>query len=80
MKKYGKSKAELDAEASLEVRKINKTIIDYGITEEQKLHLINLLALELEDNNALKILTGAIHDIKNNVTNEDVNDIILKPL
>ena len=77
---YGKSDAEIDAEKSLQVRQINKEIMDFGINEDQKLQLINLIALELEDQNALRVITGAIHDIKNNVTNEDASDIILTPL
>jgi hypothetical protein len=54
--------------------------MNFGIDEDQKLQLINLIALELEDQNALRILTGAIHDIKNNVTNDSMGDIILSPL
>jgi len=80
MKSYGKSIEDKKAEQMLQVRQINKVIMDFGINEDQKLQLINLLAMELEDQNALRILTGAIHDIKNSITNENVNDTILTPL
>jgi len=80
MKIFGKTAEEIKANEQLQVRQINATIIDFGINEEQKLQLINLLAMELEDQNALKILTGAIHDIKNSVTNDNINDTILTPL
>lgn len=80
MKVYGKTEEEKRASKSLQVRQINKEIIDFGIDEEQKLQLINLIAMELEDQNALRILTGAIHDIKNSVTNDNVGDTILSPL
>lgn len=80
MKTFNKTEQELKAEKSLQVRQINQEIMKFGINEEQKLLLIKLIALELEDQNALKIITGAIHDIKNNVTNEEVYDKILTPL
>jgi hypothetical protein len=80
MKTYGKSAEDKKAEKSLQVRQINKEIMNFGIDEDQKLQLINLIAMELEDQNALRILTGAIHDIKNNVTNDSAGDIILSPL
>tara|TARA_R110000851_G_scaffold73697_3_gene162545 strand:- start:143 stop:385 length:243 start_codon:yes stop_codon:yes gene_type:complete len=80
MKTYGKSVYDKKADKSLQVREINQVIMDFGIDEEQKLQLINLIAMELEDQNALRILTGAVHDIKNNVTNNNVSDIILSPL
>jgi hypothetical protein len=80
MKKYGKTNEEQIAENSLKVRQINQEIMNFGINEEQKLQLINLIAMELEDQNALRILTGAIHDIKNSITNTVINDNILTPL
>ena len=80
MKTYGKSVEDKKADKSLQVRQINGEIMNFGIDEDQKLQLINLLALELEDQNALRILTGAIHDIKNNITNDNVGDTILSPL
>jgi hypothetical protein len=80
MKTYGKTEEDKKADKTLKVREINQAIINFGIDEDQKLQLIKLIALELEDQNALRILTGAIHDIKNNVTNDSVGDIILSPL
>jgi hypothetical protein len=80
MKAYGKSEEEKKAEKMLQVRQINEEIMNFGISEEQKLQLINLIAMELEDQNALRLITGAIHDIKNSITNNIVNDIILTPL
>ena len=80
MKTYGKSEEDKKADKTLKVREINQAIMNFGIDEDQKLQLINLIALELEDQNALRRLTGAIHDIKNNVTNDSTGDIILSPL
>ena len=80
MKTYGKSAEDKKADKTLKVREINQAIMNFGIDEDQKLQLINLIAMELEDQNALRIITGAIHDIKNNVTNNNASDIILSPL
>jgi hypothetical protein len=80
MKTYGKTKEEKKSDKSLQVRQINQEIVNFGIDEDQKLQLINLIAMELEDQNALRILTGAIHDIKNSITNDDIGDTILSPL
>jgi hypothetical protein len=80
MKVYGKTKEERKSDKTLQVRQINEVIMNFGIDEDQKLQLINLIAMELENQEALRILTGAIHDIKNNVTNDSVSDTILSPL
>jgi hypothetical protein len=80
MKVYGKTKEEKKSDKTLQVRQINEAIMNFGIDEGQKLQLINLIAMELENQEALRILTGAIHDIKNNVTNDSVSDTILSPL
>tara|TARA_A100001015_G_scaffold86850_1_gene96553 strand:- start:4915 stop:5127 length:213 start_codon:yes stop_codon:yes gene_type:complete len=39
-------------------REIVQTIMDYGVSQEQILQIINLLALELEDNNLMRSLVG----------------------
>jgi hypothetical protein len=80
MKTYGKTEEERKSDKRLQVRQINQEIVNFGIDEDQKLQLINLIAMELEDQNALRILTGAIHDIKNSITNDDIGDTILSPL
>ena len=35
-------------------REIVQEIMNYGVTQQQILHIINLLALELEDNNMMR--------------------------
>ena len=40
MKAYGKSEEEKKAEKMLQVRQINKEIMDFGISEDQKLLLL----------------------------------------
>jgi len=56
----GKTQAERDAEGSLRCRQIVRTIIDFGVNERQKLQIIQLMALELEDREKLVIIKETI--------------------
>ena len=47
--KYGKTESELDIEKSIVCRDIVKKIIEYGVNENQKIKIIKLLAMELEN-------------------------------
>jgi hypothetical protein len=47
--RYGKTEAEISAEASLKCRRIVSEIVNFGVSQSQILHIIKLLALELED-------------------------------
>jgi len=48
MKSYGKSESDLHTEKMIQCREIVKEIINFGVTEDQKLQIIYLLSLELE--------------------------------
>ena len=39
-------------------REIVQEIMNYGVTQQQILDIINLLALELEDNNLMRSIVG----------------------
>lgn len=60
VKQYGELEIESDAESMLQCRQIVKTINQFGITEEQRLKLIYLLALDLENREYMQELTGLI--------------------
>ena len=51
---YGSTQLEKQAEEKLECRKIIKHLIDFGLTENQKIWLIKLLSLELENIELMK--------------------------
>jgi len=76
IKKYGKTKPELDAEKSLMCRQIIKEINNFGVDESQKLHLIKLLALELESNENMKKIIKTITEIKESSINNEQQDLI----
>ena len=65
MEKIGKTENEIDANQLLECRKIVKNIIDFGITEKQKIQIIYLISLELESRDALNIFVDSVKKVKN---------------
>jgi hypothetical protein len=62
-KKIGSTQMEIDAGQILECRKIVKNILQFGVTEQQKIQLIKLLVYELESQDAIDILLPAINKI-----------------
>lgn len=67
--KIGKSQEELEADQIFECRAIVKNIVNFGVSEKQKLQIIYLLALELESRDSLKSITDLITELKS--TNQD---------
>lgn len=63
-KKIGETIEDIDATHMFECRKISKNIINFGISEKQKIHLIFLLSLELESRDAMNIIIEAVNKIK----------------
>lgn len=60
IKRYGTTEEESDASDSLRCRQIVKAISDFGINEQQRLKVIYLLALELENRDHLQEITALI--------------------
>lgn len=65
MEKIGKTENEIDASQLLECRKIVKNILDFGVTEKQKIQIIYLMSLELESRDALNIFVESVKKVKN---------------
>lgn len=57
---YGKLKSETEAEDIVTARKIVKEIVNFGVSELQKLNIIMFLAQELEDNDRMLKLVEAV--------------------
>jgi len=53
MEKYGKTDSDLHVEKMHACREIVKEILDFGICEKQKLQIIKLMALELENRDVM---------------------------
>ena len=60
MKKYGRTKEEIDASKTIQCREIVKEILDFGVDDYQKLKIIELLGLELESRDQLKSIYNKI--------------------
>ena len=66
MKEYGKTSDDLDAEKSIQCRDIVREIVNFGVDENQKLKIIKLLSLELENNSNMKKIVNVIKEIDEN--------------
>tara|TARA_Y100001972_G_C7588059_1_gene294836 strand:+ start:347 stop:613 length:267 start_codon:yes stop_codon:yes gene_type:complete len=66
----GKTQEELEADQIFECRAIVKNLVNFGVSEKQKLQIIYLIALELESRDALKAITDLVSKLKSN--NSDI--------
>ena len=76
-KKYGKTKEEISAEKMLICRNIVKEVLNFGIDEDQKLQIIKLLSLELEDNEAMKRICISVKEVKDSEHESKNNNKLL---
>ena len=65
MEKIGKTQEEIDANQIFECRQITKNIVNIGISEKQKIKIIELLSLELESRDAMNLILNTVKEIKN---------------
>ena len=59
-KNFGTSEIENNLEDKIKAREIVQSVLDYGVNQKQILQIINLFAMELEDTNLMKQITGTI--------------------
>ena len=62
---------EKEAKRKQESRDIVKTIIDFGVTDTQKIDIMFFLAMSLENNGNLKEITNFLKKFKTNINNEE---------
>ena len=61
IKKYGKqSKEELLIEDRIRARQIVQEVLNFGVSQQQMLHIAYLLVLELEDRDAMITISECI--------------------
>ena len=75
--KYGKTREEIDTEKMIVCRDIVKEILNFGVNEDQKLQVIKLLSLELENNNAMKRISSLVKEIKSGKENTEKEQKLL---
>ena len=76
-KMYGKTQEDLKAERSFQCRQIVSEIMNFGVDESQKLQIIKLMAMELENNNSMKKVINTIREIVENNVETKENKLIL---
>ena len=73
MKKYGKSQDDIDIEKMVLCREIVKEIIEFGVTEAQKLQIIHLLSLELESRDKMLGITNLVKGQKQDASKKSTD-------
>ena len=74
MIKIGKSDTEQTAINSRESREITKTIMEFGVNQQQILRIIYLLSLELENNEAMLEISSSVKNHLDSLTEETKTD------
>ena len=70
-KKYGKTREDIKAEKSFQCRQIVSEINRFGIDESQRVQLIKLLAMEMENHLNMKKIVNTLDEIvENTIDNE----------
>jgi len=66
MKAYGKTQNDVDVEKMLQCRDIVKEILNFGVDENQKIQIVKLMAMELENVNLMKDIVNIIKSVDEN--------------
>lgn len=64
IRKYGTSVDDITTKESDEARKIVAEIMNYGISQNQILYIINDLAMNLENQDHLRRILNVVRDVK----------------
>ena len=59
-KTFGTSEEEVALKDKIRAREIVQSVLEYGVNQNQIKQIINLFAMELEDVNLMKEITGTI--------------------
>ena len=76
MEKIGKTQEEIDANQIFECRQITKNIVNFGVSEKQKIKIMELLSLELESRDAMKEIGDVIKKYVTKVNKDREEDMI----
>tara|TARA_B100001057_G_scaffold321352_2_gene321576 strand:+ start:359 stop:592 length:234 start_codon:yes stop_codon:yes gene_type:complete len=60
-KTFGTSQVEEDIQDNIKAREIVQSVLDYGVNQSQIIQIIKLFALELDNNDLMKEITGIIN-------------------
>jgi len=62
---------EREAKRKQESRDIVKTIIDFGVNEDQKIDIMFFLSMSLENNKNMKEITGFLKKFKTSINKDE---------
>ena len=70
-------KLERDSKRKTESRKITKEILDFGVTEDQKIDIMYYLAMSIQDNKKMKEIISFLENYKSKINiDENQNKIV----
>ena len=64
-------KLNREAQKKEESRKIVKEILNFGITEKQKIDIIYFLSMTISDNDTMKKICAFLKEFKSDLSNQD---------
>ena len=76
--KVGKTKSERDVTRIQESRDIVKKILDFGVSEAQKIDIIYFLSLELENRAALLEISNILKKIRSGIKPDEESQYVNK--
>lgn len=68
---YGKLEIETKAKDSKLARDITKTVLEFGVTQQQILHVAYLLSLELENREAMVEISSCIKQFLESLNDDE---------
>ena len=71
MKKYGRTEEEKQLEKTIQCREIVKEILNFGVSEFQKVKIIHFLSLEMENRENMLQLSNICKSILNEEENSE---------
>ena len=70
-------KLERDSKRKIESRQITKEILDFGVTEDQKIDIMYYLAMSIQDNKKMKEIISFLENYKSKINiDENQNKIV----
>jgi hypothetical protein len=73
-KRYGKSDTELAVDARATAREIVQEVLNFGVSQQQILYIVYLLALELEDRDAMLTISNSVKQLLENIGDSDEDE------
>ena len=69
--KYGKSDKDMAVDERTKAREIVHEILNFGVSQQQILYIAYLLALELEDRDAMLKISNSVKQLLENIGDSD---------